>query len=138
MKFLLFTFYFFIIFLAGCISSEYNVGTQTQDIYFFSTEREVAMGRNIARKIAEEFKISQNPYDLERLDKASSKLVAVTDRKEISYYFYVIEEDDEGKSQVNAFALPGGYVYIFKELLDLLSDDELAYIIDSANRIIVR
>ena len=81
MKFLLFTFYFFIIFLAGCISSEYNVGTQTQDIYFFSTEREVAMGRNIARKIAEEFKISQNPYDLERLDKASSKLVAVTDRK---------------------------------------------------------
>ena len=129
MKFLLFTFYFFIIFLAGCISSEYNVGTQTQDIYFFSTEREVAMGRNIARKIAEEFKISQNPYDLERLDKASSKLVAVTDRKEISYYFYVIEEDDEGKSQVNAFALPGGYVYIFKELLDLLSDDELAFVL---------
>ncbi|MBU2044669.1 MAG: M48 family metalloprotease [Candidatus Omnitrophica bacterium] len=118
-----------LLFLCGCISSEYNVGTQTQDIYLFSTEREVAMGRNIAKKIAQEFEISKNPYDLKRLDEVSSKLVEFTDRTEISYYFYVIEKDDQDKSQVNAFALPGGYIYIFKELFDLLSDDELAFVL---------
>ena len=115
--------------LSACISSEYNVGTQTQDLYLFSTEREVAMGRNIAKKISREFKISKNPLDLERLQSISSRLVEVLERKEISYYFYVIEEDDKGKSQINAFALPGGYIYIFKELFDLLDDDQLAFVL---------
>lgn len=124
-------FYFFIslLLLTGCISTEYNVGTQTQDIYFFSTEREVAMGRNIAKKIAQEFEISKNPLDIERLNKIASKIAGVAERKEVSYYFYIVEEDDRGKSQINAFALPGGYVYIFKELFDLLDDDQLAFVL---------
>lgn len=116
-------------FLAGCISSEYNVGTQSQDIYLFSTEREVAMGRNIAKKIAEEFKISKNPLDIRRIEEISSRLVEVVDRREITYYFYVIEEDNKQKSQINAFAVPGGYVYIFKELFDLLDDDQLGFVL---------
>ncbi len=115
--------------LNGCISSEYNVGTHQQDVYLFSTEREVAMGENIAKKIAREFKISSNPFDIERVDKVTSRLLKFVDRKEISYYFYIIEEDDKGKGQVNAFALPGGYVYIFKDLLDLINDDELSFIL---------
>jgi len=115
--------------LSACISSEYNVGTQTQDLYLFSTEREVAMGRNIAKKIAQEFKLSKNPLDIERLDRIASKIVKVADRKEVSYYFYIVEEDDKGKNQINAFALPGGYIYIFKELFDLLDDDQLAFVL---------
>jgi len=115
--------------MSGCITTEYNVGTNEQDIYFYSTEKEVTMGRNISKQINEKFKISNNPYDIERVERISSRIVEVLDRQEISYYFYIIEEDDNGKSQVNAFALPGGYLYIFKELLDMLSDDELAFVL---------
>lgn len=116
--------------IIGCVSSEYNVATHKQDIYFFSTDKEVSMGQNIAKKISKEFQISRNPYDIERLDRVAQKLMKVVDRKEISYYFYIIEEDDKGKREVNAFCLPGGYVYIFKDLLDLLEgDDELAYVL---------
>ncbi len=112
----------------GCVSSEYNVGTHEQDIYFYSTEKEVAMGRNIAKQIAEQYKISNNPYDIERVDRIGSKIAEVSDRQELNYYFYIIEEDDKGEGQINAFALPGGYIYIFKDLLDLLDDNELAFV----------
>lgn len=114
---------------SGCISTEYNVGTHEQDISFYSTAQEVTIGQNIAKKIAKEFKISNNPYDIERVNRVAERLLKVIDRKEINYYFYVIEKDNEGKEQINAFALPGGYVYIFKDLLDLIDDDELAFVL---------
>jgi len=116
--------------LSGCISTEYNVATHRQDIFFFSTASEINMGQNIAKKIAKDFKLSNNPYHIERIDKIKNKITEVIDRKELNYYVYVVEEDQDGKSQVNAFSLPGGYVYIFEDLLDLLeSDDELAFVI---------
>jgi len=115
--------------MSGCVTTEYNVGTRTKDVYFYSTEREVALGRNISKKIAQEYTLSTSPRDIERVDKIGKSLAAVLDRKELNYYFYIIDKDEKGESEVNAFAVPGGYVYIFKELLDLLNDDELAFVL---------
>lgn len=112
-------------FFSGCLSTEYNPGTHKQDIYFYSTESEIGMGQNLCKKIAKEFEVSLNPYDIQRVNSIGSKIVDVCDRREINYYFYVINKKDE----VNAFALPGGYVYIYKDLLDKLDDDELAYVL---------
>jgi len=118
------------LFLSGCVTTEYNVGTGKQDVYFYSTESEVAMGQNIAKKIYQEFKVSNSPDDIERLNRIAKKITDVLDRRELSYYFYIIEEDQDGKSQVNAFSLPGGYSYIFSGLLDILdNDDQLAFIL---------
>lgn len=119
----------FCLLFTGCITTEYNVGSHTQDTFFYSSEREAAMGRNIHRKIAKEFTLSKNPYDLQRLDAIAKKIAAVADRKEFGYNFYIIEKDSEEKEEVNAFSLPGGYVYIFKKLFDLLNDDELAFVV---------
>ena len=125
-----FWFLVFGLFLSGCLTTEYNVATHTQDIFMFSTEKEVAMGQNIHKKITEEFKISQNPYDIERVNEIAKKITKVVDRQELNYYFYIINEDKEGKKEINAFSIPGGYVYIYKGLLDLLDDDnELAFVI---------
>lgn len=87
------------------------------------------MGRNIAKAISQEYKISNSPYDIQRVQEIADQIVKVIDRQELSYYFYVILEDEKGESHINAFSLPGGYVYIFKELLDILDDDELAFVI---------
>ena len=119
----------FLLLLTACITTEYNVGTHKQDIMFYSSEKETAMGRNISKMISEEFKLSNSPYDLKRISEISEKITAVVDREAVTYYFYVIEEDSKGKSSINAFSLPGGYVYIFKELMDLLDDDELAFVL---------
>lgn len=118
------------LFLAGCVSSEYNVGTHRQDTMFFSTEKEVGLGQNIARQIAKDFKLSNNPHDIARINKIGKMIAAVSDRKEVSYYFYVIVEDDQRKTdEKNAFSIPGGYVYIYKSLFDMLDDNELAYVL---------
>ncbi|MBD3264725.1 MAG: M48 family metalloprotease [Candidatus Omnitrophica bacterium] len=114
---------------AGCVTTEYNVGTHTQDIYFYSTESEINMGRNIAKKIKSEFEVSSNPYDIKRVDSVVRKILPFIDRQELSYYFYILDSDDKGKEQINAFSVPGGYVYIFKDLLDMLDEDELAFVL---------
>lgn len=118
-----------VLLLTACVTSEYNVATHKQDVFFYSTEREVAMGRNIAKKIDQEYDVSNNPYDIKRVNEIAEKMVKVIDRQELSYYFYVISEDDKGKKQFNAFSIPGGYVYIYKDLLDVLNDDELAFVL---------
>ena len=118
-----FKFSFFLL-LSGCLSFEYNVATHKTDVIFYSTEKEINIGENLARRISSFFKISSNPYYIERVNRIGEKIVQVCDRKEISYYFYVIEEDKK-----NAFSIPGGYVYIYKGLLDILNDEELAFVI---------
>lgn len=118
------------LFFSGCVTTEYNAGSHSQDIMFNSTAKEVTMGQNLHKEIAHLMTISNNPADIERVNKTGSKIAEVCDRKEISYYFYVIEKDDEGRTdEKNAFSTPGGYVYIYKSLLDLLNDDELAFVL---------
>lgn len=121
---------FFGLFLGGCVNTEYNVGTHKEDIMFYSTEKEVVMGQNIHKEVAKQFKLSESPYDIERINTIGKKIAEVCDRKEIRYYFYVIEANEKGETDdKNAFSVPGGYIYIFKALLDDLTDDELAFVL---------
>ena len=120
---------FCFVFFSGCLTTEYNVATHKQDVSFYSTEKEIAMGRNINKSIHKEFKISRNSRSIERVNNIANKIIEVIDRKELNYYFYIIDSDKDGASHINAFSLPGGYVYIYNELVELLTDDELAFVI---------
>jgi len=112
------------VFLSGC-STEYNMVTGEQELYYYSTDKEVQMGQSIAREVAKEYKEAQDPLMQKRVEDIGKKIAAVSDRKEIDYHFFVIDEDE-----VNAVSLPGGYVYIFKGLIEKVSsDDELAGVI---------
>ena len=107
--------------LCGC-SSEYNLVTKQEEKYYYSTDKEVQMGESINRQIEKEYKPAEDPLMQKRVEDIGKKIAAVSDRKEIDYHFRVLDEDE-----VNAVSLPGGYVYVFKGLLDKVSnDDELA------------
>lgn len=129
-SFLVFSFWFLVFGLfSGCVTTEYNPATHTQDILMYSTEREIALGQNIANQVAEEMTLSGDQALIDRVSSIGNKIVEICDRKELTYYFYVID-DEKQKDEKNAFSLPGGYVYIYKGLLDDLSDnDELAFIL---------
>jgi predicted Zn-dependent protease len=97
---------------------------------FYSTEKEIAMGQNIAKEVAKEMKLSNNPVDIARVNNVGKKIADICDRKEINYYFYVITGDKTGETEdKNAFSVPGGHIYIYKALLDDLNDDELAFVL---------
>jgi len=116
-----------VVFFSGCVSQEYNTATGRQDIMFVSTEKEINIGRRIAEGIADNPDITLDPDPLmtERVRKVGQKIASVSDRKEVNYTFSVIDEDD-----VNAFALPGGYIFIFRGLVEKVdSDDELAAVL---------
>lgn len=115
---------FAIVYITGCFTTSYDVTTDKQNIFFYSTEKEIEIGRSVSKQIAKQLEFSNNPKDLKRVRNIGEKIASVCDRQELEYYFYVIDEDVK-----NAFSIPGGYVYIYKGLMDILNDDELAFVI---------
>ncbi len=116
-----------LVFLPGCASQEYNAATGTQDIIFVTTDKEIDIGRRIAEGIKKHPDIILDPDPLmtKRVREIGERIASVSDRKEVSYTFRVIDKDD-----INAFALPGGYIFVFRGLVDKVgSDDELAAVI---------
>ena len=110
--------------LSGC-STEYNLVTKQEEKYYYSSDKEVVMGQSINRQVEKELKFSNDPLQKKRVEDIGKKIAAVSDRKEIDYYFQVLEDDT-----VNAVSLPGGYVYVNTGLLDkVANDDELACIL---------
>jgi MAF protein len=110
--------------LSGC-STEYNLVTKQEETYYYNTDKEVQMGKSIANEVAKEYKFAGDPLMQQRVEDIGKKIAAVSDRKEIDYHFYVLDEDD-----VNAVSLPGGYVYINRGLIEKVdNDDQLAGVI---------
>ena len=110
---------------AGCVSTNYNLATQHQDITITSTGKEVEIGRKIAQRVEASLKVAADVPVQDRVRAIGDKLVAVCDRQEIIYSFTVVEDDD-----VNAFSLPGGYIFVHTGLIKAMAnDDELAAVL---------
>ena len=87
-----------------------------------SKEQEIKMGLDTAKYLEAKYGLVQERSLQERVNKLGQKLVAVSDRKDLNYTFKVLNSDE-----VNALACPGGFIYIFKGLLDYMpSDAELS------------
>ena len=113
--------------LSGCVTEEYNTATGEQDVMFVSTDKEIDMGRRIAESIERnpDIKLDPDPLMTARVEDIGKRIAAVSDRKEVNYTFAVVDMDE-----VNAFALPGGYIFIFRGLVEKVdTDDELASVI---------
>ena len=111
-------------FLLGC-SSEFNLATGRQETLLFDTEKEINIGANVSKQFDEKFEINTDVDINERVDRILEKIVSVCDRKELVYTIKVINEDE-----MNAVSLPGGYIYVFKGMMDkVANDDQLAGVI---------
>lgn len=115
--------------IQGCVTTEYNLATQQKDVTVYSTEREVAIGDSLAAQIEKNYKVVEDPVLVDRLNLIGEKVASVSDRHEFSYRFRIIE-DPKDEDMVNAVSLPGGYVYVFKNLMKTAdTDDELAAVL---------
>ena len=121
---------FLFLLISGCASVEYNILTGKENLSFISDEKEIKLGRKISQQIAKEFKIVKNPSLRNEVNEIGYSLVNVCDRKSVVYHFTVIDDKKKGNKDPNAFALPGGYVYINVALLNMLhSKDEIAAVL---------
>ena len=112
----------------GC-STEYNLATHKEDTMMYSTAREVAIGDSLAAQVEKNYTVVQDPEMDQRLERIGARIAQASDRHELTYRFRIIE-DPKDKDLVNAVSLPGGYIYIFKNLMVVAdTDDELAAVV---------
>lgn len=116
--------FLFCLLLSGC-STEYNIVTGREETFYYSTDREIDIGRSIVKEIEKKYKLVDDPLVQKRVEDIGKRIVEVCDRKHIDYRFKVLEDEE-----VNAVSLPGGFVYVNKGLIDkVANDDELACIL---------
>ena len=110
------------LFLAFVVACCCFVGLQPVEAGMISLEDEIKMGRETAQSLEAKYGLSQDYYLNERVDRIGQRLAAVCGRNEITYSFKVLNSNE-----VNALACPGGFIYVFKGLMDYMpSDTELA------------
>lgn len=119
-----FKFLFMVFILSGC-ATVYNPATGRQETVLISTADEVSIGQRMAAQIERRYKPDEDMMVQARLRAIGHVIANISDRKDLVYYFKVLKGKD-----VNAFTTPGGYVYVFRGLIDKTdSDSELGSVI---------
>ena len=87
-----------------------------------SEDQEIAIGRQNAEQINAGLPVVTDPQISAYMQELGSRIARTTSRSDLDWHFYVINTD-----QVNAFALPGGYIYVNRGLIESTDKlDELA------------
>lgn len=111
--------------------ADYNPASGEDEMIIISEAKEVRMGLSLSESVEKKFGLTKDSGVQERVERVGQRIADVCDRSELTYSFRVLEgEDIPEEARHNAFALPGGFVYIFKDMVDdTESDDELASIL---------
>lgn len=108
--------------LPGCAT---NPATGDTDIVLMSESREIKIGREAHEKLMEEGAAYPDEELQAYVKRIGQQLAESSDRSDIQYTFTVINDEN-----INAFALPGGYIYVNRGLLAYLdSEPELAAVL---------
>ena len=111
-----------VLLLAGCATNPVN---GEQDFVLMSEEQEISLGRQYSAEISKEMPPYEDAALNALVQAVGEKLAAHSHRPDLIYRFTVVDS-----TQVNAFALPGGYIYITRGLLAYLnSEAELAAVL---------
>jgi len=108
--------------IAGCAM---NPVSGTPDLVFMSESSEINIGSENDAKIRGKYGVYDSPALQTYVQQVGQKLAAQSHRPGLTYHFTVLDSPE-----VNAFALPGGYVYITRGILAYLnSEAELAAVL---------
>ncbi len=88
----------------------------------FTDAEEMAMGQTAAEDVEKTQPILADAELTEYVERVGQKVAAASQRPTLQYHFKIVDSP-----AVNAFSLPGGYVYVNRALLDVVeSEGELA------------
>ena len=98
------------------------VGVNPAEAGLISREQEIEMGQQTAKQLEAQYGVSQDAALQERVNRIGQRLAKVCGRDDITFSFKVLNNNE-----VNALACPGGFVYVYKGLIDdMPTDMELA------------
>ena len=87
-----------------------------------SQQQEVQMGQEYAQQINAQLPIVQDPELNRYINVLGDSIAGLTSRKDLDWHFFIVDA-----KEVNAFAVPGGFVYVNRGLIERTDQmDELA------------
>lgn len=112
----------FLVLVTGCAV---NPVTGESDFVLMSEVQERQLGARYHQQILTEYEIYQDVRLQSLVSRVGQRVARISHRTELEYHFTLLDSPE-----VNAFALPGGYVYITRGLLAYLSsEDQLAAVL---------
>ena len=103
----------------GCVT---NPVTGDRDFVTMTEEEEIRQGRNFHFQILKQYGVYEDKDLQQYVNRIGQALAAESHRSHLKYTFTVLDSPD-----INAFALPGGYIYITRGIMAYLnSEAELA------------
>ena len=110
------------IMVSGEVHAKNFISSTEHDPVLISQKREITIGKNTDSQMRQTYKISTDQRLNQQINDIGQRLAVFSKRNNLKYTFTVL--DDE---LVNAFAAPGGYIYITKGILKKLRNkDEIA------------
>ncbi len=113
---------FFVLFLISvitfsCETTAQRLEKQERERVIERAEKEREIGKSAFAKIAGKYGVVRDDAATAYLNKLGKSLAMYTERQEIEYFFAILDTD-----QVNAFALPGGFILITRGAIDAAPD----------------
>ncbi|MCF7820871.1 MAG: M48 family metalloprotease [Mariprofundaceae bacterium] len=108
---------------SGCAT---NPASKESDFVLMSEKQELELGQQMAREVTKQLPLlpSNDPL-VKYVNKVGQRVATTSDRPELFYRFHVVDD-----GTINAFALPGGYIYVHRGLLvHFNSEAELAAVL---------
>ena len=96
--------------LGGCASVRQTLGKS-----LISDQAEIDLGRQVADQVLSQYRVHPDPILQSYVSDIAEPLVqaSLVDRQGVTYSITLLDEPE----QVNAFALPGGPIFVFSGLL---------------------
>ncbi|MDH7512424.1 MAG: M48 family metalloprotease [Clostridiales bacterium] len=111
--------------LLSALGCAVNPVTGKKELSLISNEQEVALGQQTDGEIRQQFGVYDDPSLTSYVESIGKALVPYAHRPELEYHFAVLDTP-----VVNAFAVPGGYIYLTRGILALMnSEAEMAVVL---------
>jgi predicted Zn-dependent protease len=108
--------------LLAVIACSTNPATGKKQLNLYSQEQEIALGRQYHQQIIQQIGLYGDRELQSYVERLGRQLAARSERPDLPWHFTVVDD-----AAVNAFALPGGYIYVTRGLAGHMgSEAELA------------
>jgi len=109
----------------GAGACSINPVSNLPEVTLITVEQEKKIGEEEAKKVEQEMGLLDDGALTSYVDAVGQRLVKESPRQDLPHQFHVVD-----MVEPNAFALPGGYVYVTRGLLALVNtEDELAGVV---------
>jgi predicted Zn-dependent protease len=107
---------------AGCAT---NPVTGKSQLSLISESQEIQMGREAAQQTLQQIGEVKDPGLQAYVSRIGKEIAARTERPQLPWEFHVVDD-----ASVNAFALPGGFIFVTRGLMTYMNNEaELATVL---------